>query len=171
MWDTLIDGYVEVLVKKKTPVFMKIMKLFMIIVTIGVFLSFFLFWNPFILLAGFIMCFIDYVVFLPMDMEFEYLYMDGLLQIDKILSKQKRKKYLELELEKIEKAAPKGSAHLVDYWEKKKLVKDCTTGEDDQNYYSIIYRAGKELWEVRIVSDKQIVDAMRKAAPRKVFLN
>lgn len=167
----MIDGYVEVLVKKKTRMIMKITKLFMIIVTIGVFLSFFLFWNPFILVAGFVLCIIDYFIFLPMDMEFDYLYVDGTLQIDKILSKQKRKKYLELELGKIEKAAPKGSAHLVDYWEKKKLVKDCTTGEDNQNYYSIMYRFGKELWEVRIIPDKQIVEAMRKVAPRKVFLD
>lgn len=163
------DSYIEVLVKKKMPVSYKAAMVLLILVTIGFFLSFFLFKNILLPVAGIVLCIADYFVFFFMDLEYEYLFLDGSLQIDKIMSKQKRKQYLDLNLDKLEAAAPKGSVHLEGFRNQKAIIRDCSSG-NEENCYILMYRLGKELWEVRIEANEKLLKAMRAAAPRKMFL-
>lgn len=163
------DSYIEVLVKKKTPVSYIVAKELLILITIGFFLSFFLFKNFLLPVAGVLMCIADYFLFLSMDLEYEYLFLNGSLQIDKILGKQKRKQYLELMLDKVEVAAPKGSGHLDQFKNQQAIIKDCYSG-NEEHCYIIMYRFGKELWEVRIEKNEKLLKAMKSEAPRKVFL-
>ena len=84
------DLYTELLIKRETPSGEKAMKVAMIVVTVlagvaGVLV------NPLLLILFLGMCVLDYFKFPAFDLEFEYLYVNGELDIDKIMSKQKRK--------------------------------------------------------------------------------
>ena len=83
------DYYTEQLVKQKAKASSMIAKTALIVVTV---LSFFLvLLFPMAMIIPVIMVVVDIVLFKRFDLEFEYLYVNGDLDIDKIMAKQKRK--------------------------------------------------------------------------------
>ena len=84
------DLYIELLVKKKKTSTDTLLKALMIGVTVIFVLGGILF-NPIILIPAIVMGVVDYFKLPALDLEYEYLYVNGELDIDKIMSKQKRK--------------------------------------------------------------------------------
>ena len=85
------DLYIELLVKKKKTSTDTLLKVLMIGATVIFVLGGILF-NPIILLLAVVMGVVDYFKLPSLDLEYEYLYVNGELDIDKIMSKQKRKR-------------------------------------------------------------------------------
>ena len=63
--------------------------------------------NPIILLLAVVMGVVDYFKLPSLDLEYEYLYVNGELDIDKIMSKQKRKRVGSYDMKKVEIVARK----------------------------------------------------------------
>ena len=84
------DSYVECLVKAKQPAWAKILKVLLVTLTVLSCLVMFVFiiFLPIALVAGVGAYFLNMFT----DLEYEYLYLDKELSVDKIMAKSKRKR-------------------------------------------------------------------------------
>ena len=107
------ETYVEWLVKRKTPAYMTLLKILTIMLTVCfVLLGFFLL--PAMIIAV-LLGVAAYFVYLNSDVEYEYLYVDKELTVDKVMAKSRRKRVATYDLGKIEILAPIKSWHLDNY--------------------------------------------------------
>ena len=136
------ESYVELLVKKKKTPKDSILKGLMIagiviLVLIGLVI-------PLVLIAAIALGVLAYFKMPGLDLEFEYLYVNGELDIDKIMSKVKRKRVGSFDISKAEMVAPVKS-HELDYYRQSKDLKvvDCSSGEDHANVYGMVIKDEK----------------------------
>lgn len=162
------ETYVECLVKKK-PTFMRnFIKTLLIMLTVCFCI---------IGAGGFVPGFLAaiatgvgaYFAYMNADIEYEYLYLDKEVTVDKIMAKSKRKKAAAYDIERMEILAPIKSWHLDDYKNRtmKKTI-DFSQGvvnEPDTRYVMIYEGSIKIIWE----PNPEMLKAIRLVAPRKVF--
>ena len=86
-----------------------------------------------------------YFVSLNANLEYEYLYVDKQLTVDKIMARTRRKKVETFDLERMEILAPIKSWHLDDYKNRQLKVVDYSSGVEQQPdiRYSMIYNGEK----------------------------
>lgn len=110
----------------------------------------------------------SYFFSLYTDIEYEYLYLDKEIVVDKVLKKSKRKRVATYELEKIEIFAPIKSYHLDSYKNRQAKVVDISSGVEnmpDKRY--VFFYNGEQ--KVIIEPNEELVKIMKNVAPRKVF--
>ena len=160
------EGYVEWLVKKPMSVGAKVLKGVLIAVTVGFVLIAMLGSLVAMLLA--IACGVGaYFVGIYMDIEFEYLYLDKELTIDKVFAKTKRKTAAVFDINSMEMLAPLNSWHLDAYKNRDMKVVDYSSGvaQQPEQRYVMIHDNQKVILEPNMA----IVKAIQTIAPRKVF--
>ncbi|MCH5342921.1 MAG: hypothetical protein J1E64_02700 [Acetatifactor sp.] len=161
------DAYVECLVKAKTSGTGKFLKTFLIVLTVLFALSSFLFGAISVLLA-LITGVGVYFVNLYTDLEYEYLYLDKEITVDKVLAKSKRKRVATYSVDRMEIFAPARSHRLDSYRNRNVKRKDYSIGEElkpDLRY--AMYYEGGEL--VILSPSEEFVKVLKNVAPRKVF--
>ena len=161
------EAYSEWLVKRKPPVYAIAVKAVMIVLCIfSVFLAL---TTVLGVIALLVVGGISYFVFQNMNLEYEYLYVNGELDVDKIMSKTKRKRVASIEMEKVELVAPLKS-HELDYYRNNKGIKivDYSSGEEDHDIYAIILNGEKGMQMIYFEPNNIILKDMRRIAPRKV---
>ena len=101
------------------------------------------------------------------NLEFEYLYYNGDLDIDKIMGMQKRKRVFSANVKTMEVIAPSGSFELQQYQNLKKY--DCSTNSGNKTYEMVIPHKGQK---VRVIFEpnEKILQDLRRWEPRKVIL-
>lgn len=165
------DGYEEILVKKGKNAkdsFTKgmVYSVVGILTAVGI-----VFFNPIFLLAAVIMGILAYYLILPnLDIEYEYLYVAGDIDIDKIMAKRKRKTVASYPKDNLEVMAPTGSDHVAEYV-KKGNVKDYTSQNPDIRTWTVVYNMEKSSEVVRLELTDEIAQDMRRYAPRQVFFD
>lgn len=109
-----------------------------------------------------------YFVYLNSDVEYEYLYVDKELTVDKVMAKSRRKRVATYDLGKIEILAPIKSWHLDNYKNRTDKTVDYSSGEEKQpdRRFAFFYD-GKQ--RVLIEPNEEMIKAMQTVAPRKVF--
>lgn len=110
----------------------------------------------------------SYFFSLYTDIEYEYLYLDKEIVVDKVLKKSKRKRVATYELEKIEIFAPIKSYHLDNFKNRQAKVVDISSGVEnmpDKRY--VFFYNGEQ--KVIIEPNEELVKIMKNVAPRKVF--
>lgn len=160
------ETYVEWLVKRKTPAYMTLLKILTIMLTVCfVLLGFFLL--PAMIIAVLLGVAV-YFVYLNSDVEYEYLYVDKELTVDKVMAKSRRKRVATYDLGKIEILAPIKSWHLDNYKNRTDKTVDYSSGEEKQpdRRFAFFYD-GKQ--RVLIEPNEEMIKAMQTVAPRKVF--
>lgn len=123
-----------------------------------------------IILAA-ILGYIAYRVYISSDIEYEYLYLDKELTVDKVMAKRKRKRLMVYKLDKMEIVAQIGSSKLDEYKRRSTnyKTKDYSSGyENTENKKYGIYYDGE--YKVIIEAPEEFMKAMYNQAPRKVFL-
>lgn len=164
------DLYTELLVKRKTQLRDKVLKVVLIVVTIlAAFVG--LFMTPLGFIALIAMGVADYILLPRFDLEFEYLYVNGELDIDKIMSKQKRKRAASYDMEKMEMIAPWNS-HELDYHKNdtKAKISDYSSKTENANVYGMIYNSDKGKEIVLLELNNVVLNDIRRIAPRKIKL-
>lgn len=113
---------------------------------------------------------LTYFVWISTDIEYEYLYLDKELNIDKIMAKSRRKKMATLEVERMEIMAPEKSHQLDSYRNRDFKKVDYSAGRDlpEMKLYTIYYDGSQKI-QVNLTED--FVKTMKSIAPRKVFLD
>jgi hypothetical protein len=165
------DMYREILIKKERSTGTTVLKGALIALTVlciaaGILLM------PLFLLIGIVLAVLLYVLILPrMDIEYEYLYVNGELDIDVIYSRQKRKKAATYDMNELELLAPSNSHALDSYFQQKDTkIKDFTSGKADAKSYTLVMNQDKGREIVKVEIDDPIIADIRRMAPRKVNL-
>lgn len=164
------DTYVECLVKAKTPLWGKAVKILLIMLMVILVLAMFRFpvIMMFLFLGAVAMGVGVYFVNLFTDLEYEYLYLDRELVVDKVMAKAKRKRVATYQLDRIEILAPFTSYHLDNYRNRNVKVKDYSIGEElkPDRRYAMFYEGGEK---IILSPSEELVKAMKNTAPRKIF--
>ena len=104
-----------------------------------------------------------------LNIEWEYVYVDGQIDFDKIMGKVKRKNKLRIDLSQVEVVAPLHSHELDSYQNKNMKVKNFTSGDRDVKPYVMIGTYKEELVKIYFEPNDKMKTAMKLKAPRKVF--
>lgn len=161
------DTYVECLVKAKSSVMAVIFKLLLMVIAVisffGILIGISLAIIPCLLAAvG------AYFVNMYTDLEYEYLYLDKELVVDKVMAKSKRKRVATYTLDRMEILAPIKSYHLDNYKNRTVKEKDYSIGQVLQPdlRYAMYYEGGEK---IILSPSPEMIKIMKNAAPRKVF--
>lgn len=160
------DTYVELLVKK--PELKAASALHSIMIGLGAVLFIIgLFTNFLITLSGLALWGGAYLFIQNACIEFEYLYLDKELSIDKIKNQSKRKKAASYNLTTLEVMAPRGSHRLDSYNNLK--VKDFSSETEEGKAFELVVEGTQGRERIIIDTSEELVKAIRMAAPRNVF--
>lgn len=159
------EFYTEQLVKQNATLAASLKKAGLVLATIiTVYLAFL---SPFMLVLPIIMIVVDYFVFKRMDLEYEYTYYNGDLDIDRIKGKQTRKRMLEINVKDIEVLAPTGSIELQPYQQLKTYNFSSNSG--NRTYEMVICQKGMKV-KVIFEPNATILESMKLLEPRKIFI-
>jgi len=146
---------------------MKFLKTFLLMITV-IFVLLGMIGQIFLLIGGAIFAVLTYFVGLYTEIEYEYLYVDRQLSVDKVLNRSRRKKVASYEIERMEILAPFNSYHLDSYKNRTADVKDYSSGiinQPDTRYVMFYDGTKKIIFE----PSAEMVKAIATIAPRKVF--
>lgn len=162
------DTYVECLVKAKGPFWGKLVKAVLILLTVILVLAMFLLPTIMVFLGAVVTGAGAYFVNMFTDLEYEYLYLDRELVVDKVMAKSKRKRIATYQLDRVEILAPFKSYHLDNYKNRTVKIKDYSIGEELQpdRRYAMFYEGGEK---IILSPSEELIKAMKNTAPRKVF--
>jgi hypothetical protein len=166
------DSYKELLVKREKGAKEKLTRVLCIVPTvICALLALLLSGTSFSVLffiAAVALGVLDYFVYQWTDIEFEYLYLDKEISIDKIMAKTRRKKAATIDVNKVEIMAPVKSYQLDNYRNRECKVTDLSAGKDlgDMKLYWV-YCEGNQKYILNLNSE--FAETVKKIAPRKVF--
>ncbi len=161
------ETYVECLVKQKQSGVKKFLKGLLIVVAVIMFFAMMII--PFAFIFALAAGAGAYVMHLFSDLEYEYLYMDRELVIDKIMAKTRRKRVGTYTLDRMEILAPIKSYHLDNYKNRTaSKVKDYSIGEElkPDRRFVMFYEGGEK---VLLSPSEEMIKAMRNVSPRKIF--
>ena len=162
------DTYVECMVARKSSPLKGALKyviyVLAVISALSTLMGYIIFLVPLVIFG-----LLAYFVVPGFDLEYEYLYLDREISIDKIMSKQKRKRVRTLELNKMEKMCPINSHELDPYKSRNVKVSDYSSGVDGARVWVIVYtgKDGEEL--VGIEPNEEMLKAVKSVYPRKVI--
>lgn len=161
------ESYVECLVKHKTPTVKVFLKMLFLALAVLFVLLFFAVGFPAFIMAA-VCGVLSYFMTLECNVEYEYLYVDREISIDKISAQKRRKTVEKLNTEKIEILAPVKSWHLDEYKNRQLKVRDYSVGYEAQpdKRYMLVYN--NEM-KVLLSPNTAFITAVKNVAPRRVF--
>lgn len=162
------DTYVEWLVKRKEPAYAWPVRILMGILCLFALLTALTqIWGILLLAA---VAAATFFLFQTLNIEYEYLYVDNTLSIDKILGKARRKKVIECSKEDLLMAAPHDSFVLKDYETKDIKVIDCSSGAKNAKTYAFVYKQGSQRVKLLLDPNDKLLQVVRNTAPSKIVL-
>lgn len=164
------DSYSELLVKKEQTGKDKVIKFLLIGLIAATAVVGVVFTLAWILTLG--LGIAAYFVLPNLDLEYEYVYVNGELDIDKIMAKSKRKRVQSFDLAKMEIMAPVNS-HRMDYQNHNTKLKvlDFSSGNKEHKVFAMIIPNEKEICKVLLEPDQELIENIQKSCPRKVFVD
>lgn len=164
------DMYRELLVKREPQTSDKLFKVGLIVLTILAAAA--VLFTPWAIIALIAVCIFDYFKFPSFKLEFEYLYVNGELDVDKVLSQKSRKHAASYNIvENMELLAPWDS-HEMDYYRKghQGKIVDFSSGKAGEKVYAMVYNGEKGTELVLLEPDEAILRDIQRLAPRKVHM-
>ncbi|MBQ6322510.1 MAG: hypothetical protein IJI24_06520 [Lachnospiraceae bacterium] len=160
------DVYREILIKKEkksTDVLLRVALIALTVVLAAAGLLISMLFLIFALAAG-VLC---YFVSQNLDLEYEYLYVNGDIDVDKIMGKERRKRCGSFALSDLELAAPTGS-HELDSYTGKAKIRDFTSGKAGAKSWSLVYHHEEQMEILMAELDDGVIADLKRRAPRKV---
>ena len=155
----------EQLVKRRKTAATTLKKVGLISVTVASLLLGFV--HPMLVWLTAILAIVDIVLFKRMNIEFEYVYYNGDLDIDKIVDMQSRKRIFSTNIQDMEVIAPTDSVELHPYQRLKVL--DCSTKNPEDKTYELVTLFKGAMVKVIFNPNEKILNGMKNMAPRRVF--
>ena len=160
------ETYVECLIKKKSNPIKNFLRALTIMLAVAfIFLGFI--FSP-ALIVGLLMAVIAYFVYMNAELEYEYLYLDKELTVDKVMAKTQWRRVAQYDLNRMEIFAPVNSYHLDSFKNRNAKSVDYSSGEAKQPEarYVMYYDSGEK---VILEPNEDMIKAIKNIAPRKVF--
>lgn len=160
------DSYMEYMVSKKFTMKDRLCRILMTVLTVFLFLLSLMI--PAFLIGAVILAAITYFFVFPnTDLEYEYLYCDKQITVDKIMAKKNRKQIAVYETDKIEILAPANSYRLKAYENRAlKEIPLWSLEQDEHVPYVMIYEGNQK---VILDLPAEFVKMVQNAAPRRVY--
>lgn len=164
------EAYVECLVAGKGSILYKLLRYFFYALCAVAFLSMAFGTGFFGVVFGFAFAAAGYYIGMLGEVEYEYLYIDKELSVDRILAQSSRKRIATYAMERMEIMAPIKSYHLDNYKNRQVKVKDFSIGYEEQpdKRYAFFYEGGEK---ILISPSEEMVKVMKNANPRKVYVD
>ena len=99
------------------------------------------------------------------NIAYEYIFVDGQIDFDRILKGEKRKTMMRIDMDKIELVAPEGS-HELDSYRQKPLF-DYSSGMQGKHYIAV-HLGEKGLEQVKFTPDEKMLEAIGTKSPSKL---
>lgn len=163
------ESYLEVMVERKPSGLFLCLKYILIgLCAVTVFASFV--FGTILMFLALLFGFLAYYVGGFAKVEYEYLYLDKEITIDKVLNKAKRKRVATYSVDKMEILAPINSYHLDDYKNRQAKIVDVSSGYTNQpdTRYVFFYEGSQK---VIFEPTEDFVKLVKNVAPRKVFMD
>ena len=158
------DFYTEQLIKRQTTGKDRLLKMLLILVTVlSVFIVFIF---PFGIILPVILIALDVFLFQRMDVEYEYLFVNGDLDIDKIMHKARRKRVCSVNVNDLEVLAPASSGEARQYQRVK--TQDYTSASGNGKEYVLVVKEKGVLTKILFEPNDAIIEGFFLLAPRKV---
>ncbi|MCH5258251.1 MAG: hypothetical protein J1F18_00800 [Lachnospiraceae bacterium] len=162
------ETYVECLVARKSSMLMTFLKFFLIMMAVVLLLFGVGTGYVAALILGIVAGVGAYFATMNADIEYEYLYVDKEISVDKVLAKSKRKKAGTYSVEQMEIFAPLNSHRLDSYRNRDTKTVDYSSGIESQpeRRYMMVCNGG-----IRVILEpnEALIKAVQTVAPRKVF--
>ena len=163
------DTYVEVMVDRKTSPLLGVARIVLYALAIVCFVMAIVGSGVFFV-GAIAFAVVAYFVLPNFDLEYEYLYIDKEISIDKIMAKEKRKHVQTIDLNKMEVIAPVKSHELDQYKARGLKTYDFTSGNEDARVYTVVYEnGGAGTVMVNIEPNEEMLRAIKNVFPRKVL--
>ena len=168
------DLYLEELVKKKRTGKDSALRIGLMAVTAVMVVLALLSWNLIIIVAAIAVCVADIFIFPRFNTEWEYQYVNGEVDVDRILNKSKRKRVGNFDIANAEILAP-ASSHRMDYYNNNSKMKvvDYTScdPEREKHVYAMIVSNEGQVSKILFEPTEKMLKDLRTKAPRKVFFD
>ncbi|MDO4632480.1 MAG: DUF6106 family protein [Eubacteriales bacterium] len=166
------DLYSEEIVKKNPSAKDRLLKVLLPALTVvSAAMALFTGLNLLLLVLTIALIVADALVIPRLSVEYEYLYVNGELDVDKIMSKQKRKRVYSMEVSELELMAPT-SSHALDYHNQQSIkTYDFSSGSADAETFTMIVMKDKERERVIFEPNETMKKDMKRLAPREVQLS
>lgn len=164
------DLYSEWIIKRKKPGWAPFAKAGLIVLTVFCFLLSFTGVLWFMVLVGAAFGYLTYRLSLEWDLEYEYTFVKGELDIDKIMGKSRRKRCIVVDLDRTEIVAPANS-HALDSFKNNKCKEyDFSSHMPEAKPYVMYATVKNEMARIIFEPNERMLNDMRNTAPRKVVL-
>ena len=166
------DLFTEVVVKKERTAGENFLKNLPVPLAI-LFMAAGLFVHPVFLLGLLVALLLHYVLSPRLDVEFEYSYVNGELDVAKIFSKQSRKQMASYNMKEMEIFAPLSSAHLDGFRGNPAVRKvDYSSGNPShkEQVYAFVITADNQKEMILFEPGEKIIQDLRARMPQKVYL-
>lgn len=160
------DTYVECLVARNGSILMRFLKVLFIMLTVVFVLIGMVFVPGF--LVAIVTGVVAYFTYMNADIEYEYLYLDKEISVDKVMAKSRRKKMGAYNLEQMEIFAPLNSHRLDSYRNRQMKTLDYSSGiaAQPEKRYMMIWNGGTK---IILEPNAEMIKAVQGVSPRKVF--
>lgn len=96
------------------------------------------------------------------ETEYEYYYLDGDFRVTKIKNRNKRKRLIDIALDKAVIIAPASSASLEQYLQNREVYRfDYSSGKHNENCYGLVYNSEEGTNFIYFEPDEKMLNAMR----------
>lgn len=160
----MTDTFIEQLVKRQVTPETMVKKV--ILVSLTILSALIILFHPIFILVTIGMIILDSILFKRMNLEYEYSYFNGDLDVDKIVNRSSRKRVFSTNIKKMEMLAPVGTHTLKEY--KRLTVYDFTSKQQDKKVYEMVTSFRGQLVRVLFEPNDEMLEAIRCIAPRKV---
>ncbi|MCR5396786.1 MAG: hypothetical protein K6E64_04880 [Lachnospiraceae bacterium] len=121
-----------------------------------------------------IVIFIALIVYLQHNKQtdFDYIYTNGVLEIDRISGGTKRKNLFTIDIEHLVVIAPSKTEPVMPYVGKRMKTLDCTSHEEVPYYTMILHNPAKdEDWKILWEPKEEFLEEFKRKQNTKVFIN
>ncbi len=103
-----------------------------------------------------------------LNVEYEYVFVDGQLDFDRISGQAKRKTLLRIDFEQVEIMAPHHSHSLDSYRNMDCIKKDFSSGTQNNNTYAIAANVDGKKYLIYFEPNEMMLNMIKQKSPRKV---
>ncbi|MCM1263376.1 MAG: DUF6106 family protein [Butyrivibrio sp.] len=163
------ETYVECLVAKKSSFFIRLLKTVLITLTVVFFLLAMATTLSIVaLIIAVVLGIGAYFAYMNADIEYEYLYLDKEISVDRVMAKSRRKRMVSYDVNRMEILAPIKSYRLDSYKNRTMKTVDYSSGVEQQpdKRYMMVYEGNTK---ILLEPSMEMVKAIQNVAPRKVF--
>lgn len=107
-------------------------------------------------------------LFPKLNVDYEYVFVDGQIDFDRISGKSRRKTLLRIDMEQVEIVALQGSHALDGYTYAQSIFKDFSSGSKNIKPYIIMANVKQKRYRIAFEPSEKMLSLMKQKSPRKI---